>query len=260
MKIQILLTFLCSSCLFLEEGKEEQEIIPQEIEQCIINGNEINNIEGFNNALVALGPNYTNHGLCSGILVAPQLVLTAGHCGIGESSVVRFGVDTRNPTEEIKATMRIRHPNYPNPDLAFWVLKRPPITAKPYAKFGKAYVENYVTLFSFGSAKQEVKGPLRQADGFIVSEIIGDDTLTNSHNNTHLISFCENMMGEGGDSGAPFFNEYGEIISIYTHSLYGNNTFLYARSQIIYLEMEWINNVITSVIGEIIPQKRINAK
>jgi hypothetical protein len=95
-------------------------------------------------AIVRLDPD------CTGLLIAPRLVLTAASCANGGPLRVMVGTDATAPIEVIAATEEIEHPDYcvgrdcPDPpndvDLALWVLERPPVFALPYLHTAPAYV------------------------------------------------------------------------------------------------------------------------
>lgn len=218
--IIILILNFSSGCF----SAETEEI--DEIEQCVLNGSIINDkdyLKDYNRSIVGLSSADDEYSLGTGILVAPRLVLTAGHCGTCECSdmtikrnfVVRVGINSKDPIEEIPVIAEIEHPHYGegNPnigkencgggwgiDLGFWVLERPPTFAAPYANFGPTLKQDEITLFGFGVTKQnpEDKGYLRKGNGTVI-EI--------KENNRIYIKNNECIQSEGGDSGGPYFNE-----------------------------------------------------
>ena len=62
-------------------------------------------------AVVAVVSEALNLTLCTGALIGPRTVLTAGHCNFSNVSV-RFGSDAQAPTRKIAVTTTLVHPSY----------------------------------------------------------------------------------------------------------------------------------------------------
>jgi hypothetical protein len=254
--IIILVLNFSLGCLHVE-GEEIDEV-----EQCIYNGTILNDkdfVDDYNRSVVGLSSSYNSYSLGTGILIAPRLVLTAGHCGTCECSdmsvprdyVVRVGINSKYPIEEIPVIAELEHPHYGegNPnigkencgggwgiDLGFWVLERPPQYAFPYTKFGSVSEDDDLTLFGFGVALQnpEDKGYLRKGKGTVIKV---------NENNRIYISGNECIKTEGGDSGGAWFNEDGELVAIHSGSFRDSNVSI---AQMVYTQMDWINSLINS--------------
>jgi hypothetical protein len=102
----------------------------------------------INRAIVSL-----DGGACTGILIAPRLVLTSARCGDG-GGTVGTGIDAGDPLETIDA-IEIEYPGFcagedcgPETnqiDLALWVLARPPVHALPFWWHATAYRAGFLS-------------------------------------------------------------------------------------------------------------------
>lgn len=86
-----------------------------------------------------MDPNNPGRGFCSGALIAPDVVLTAGHCAGGTASddpalqsVFLAGIFNSDTAAERRIIRRIRHPAYrsdgihtPEDDVGLWFLDSP---------------------------------------------------------------------------------------------------------------------------------------
>jgi hypothetical protein len=78
------------------------------------------------NAVIGLAFDATSSSDCSGVLVAPNIVLTAKHCTEGESAsslYVLFGVDDEAPTLRARVAQKREHPTH---DVSLLTLSQPP--------------------------------------------------------------------------------------------------------------------------------------
>ncbi len=87
----------------------------------------------------AFDPNNPGRGFCSGALIAPDLVLTAGHCAGGtaspdpaQQSLFQAGIFNSDAVAERRIIARTRHPAYkidgqhrPDNDVGLWFLDSP---------------------------------------------------------------------------------------------------------------------------------------
>ncbi|MDB5218175.1 MAG: Alkaline serine protease [Myxococcaceae bacterium] len=67
--------------------------------------------DGADPAVVAIVSESLNITLCSGALIGPRTVLTAGHCNFTNVSV-RFGADAQIPDRSVAVTTTLVHPSY----------------------------------------------------------------------------------------------------------------------------------------------------
>lgn len=176
---------------------------------------------------------------CTGVLVAPTVVLTAAHCNTTGLAEVVIGADTLadgNGGERIRVTRRIEYPDW---DLSFDVLAlvlehpstRPP---RPLAT-GWAGIEiadgHEVTIVGFGAVDNEGKQfvlPLQEATTVIT------DALCTRASGCNLEARPAGELGAGGmgidscsgDSGGPLYvtGELGTFVAGLTSRSYDDAT------------------------------------
>lgn len=112
-----------------------------------------------------------NHSWCTGTLIGPRILITAGHC-VGSTAWASFG---RRVSEDglIRVTKQIRHPQYQKKDfvndIAVYVLEKPaPSTHRPAILYtGNLEMDQFVAIAGFGitifGGKNDT-GVLRQAE------------------------------------------------------------------------------------------------
>ncbi|PSL57194.1 trypsin [Saccharothrix carnea] len=113
---------------------------------------------------VAIGS--ANAWCCSGTLVSPNVVVTAGHCVDGGCGArVFFGKDVEFPEdgEVIRARTALAHPDYrpprPTGDIAVLVLERPAsITPRPIATREQLVGAAFVRLAGYGNTDVHSSG------------------------------------------------------------------------------------------------------
>ncbi len=67
--------------------------------------------DGADPAVVAVVSEALNLTLCSGALIGPRTVLTAGHCNFNDVSV-RFGADAQAPSRKVAVRTTLVHPSF----------------------------------------------------------------------------------------------------------------------------------------------------
>ena len=161
---------------------------------------------------------------CSGSLVEPDLVLTAGHCVTDQDERIEFGVGDVSAKRTVRTIARAVHPRYIEPrrnggfvfqgfDVALLRLERaidvPPVRIGASPRSGRVHAIGYgaTSYVERPDGKVEPRGigtERRAAEGFVVGV-----------NPTEM--FVRFELGSSacyGDSGSPLFDEDGRIVGV----------------------------------------------
>jgi secreted trypsin-like serine protease len=158
----------------------------------------------------------TSHGeLCSGVVVASELVLTAAHCLMAGGSIRVISLDRRFRNRTHKVASVLPHPSFqpgttprtqPGADIALVRLAQPlPADLRPLELGGRLTQGEAVTMAGFGLGSEKNKGSAR---------VLREATLVNAGNyttaNTVKVAVDPEHRGEvlgagacRGDSGGP---------------------------------------------------------
>jgi trypsin len=108
---------------------------------------------------VAVGTNF--QWCCTGTLVAPNVVVTAGHCQGGCSARVFFGTNVNTSGEIVPVKKAVRHPQYgiggKHNDLTVLILERDVKTVKPRKLATTTMVDkaHFIRAVGFGNTDPE---------------------------------------------------------------------------------------------------------
>jgi endonuclease G len=185
---------------------------------------------------------WSGYGGCTGTLIAPTVVLTAGHCVIGfdgPPNYVLINSITTSPSGGELIHVKSSH-EYPNSqgsiDAAILVLDNPSTTAPRAIATGwaKYDIQNgaSVAIVGFGTTDR---------DGMVESNVLREATTTITDFNCTKSSGCtsygrpDGELGAGGmgidtcpgDSGGPLYllTDYGNFVAGITSRAYSNNRY-----------------------------------
>lgn len=229
MKYLILLIIILLCSCENDSYRDSKQFDLFESQNCILNGDVVENMY-FGNFIVGLGMEKNGFAQCTGILISPRVVLTAGHCGGKETDLdVFIGPDSKNPYEIIAVSKVVRHPDV---DLGLWLLEYESGYTGFYSKFSSIEEYEFISVFGYGTEKElyENKGLLRVG--------IGVTFETDSKNLLHYRVAC-GAATEGGDSGGPIFDVKGNLVAIHLGVVY-RETYQEALGVVVEPYLEWI--------------------
>jgi hypothetical protein len=212
-------------------------------------------------------------GYCTGVVIAPTYVLTAGHCNPGVLGA-DFYINTSSNLMWIPIIKSIHHPS-PNTDLAILKLASPVPDGVPIYSLSQAplQVGTNITMVGYGQSGygdvgsfvydrsitlkrvgQNVVDIIDQGfdSNYFGFDFDGPDASTNVSGNLTLGNDIEAGLGVG-DSGGPSFISSGNALSVVgintniSGTVFGKN----GSGVEIYSSLDWINGVVTGSIPSI---------
>jgi hypothetical protein len=148
----------------------------------------------------AAGVHYNHDVGCTGVLIAPDVVLTAGHCTGGVRSVILDSTDYLVPGEEIGVAQQIEYPNsWSTYDIGVLLLEEAALTA-PRMIAQDCILEDYlydgapVTIVGYGAT--DIWGT--EYD----TKLIEAATTVADHDCSDISSGCNRSVSPGGELGA----------------------------------------------------------
>lgn len=219
----------------LNDSGERCENFIQEVESNVVNGTvTYQEDEDWN----AIGRSTTQvcgtwestgiFGCGTGILVAPRVILTVAHLFGNENTRVEEPIDNTarfksadGLLQKIPLDMSKEEDLENGQDLGILILEFPPSVSIPYWR-PSSELTNDMWLIGYGNG-DDGDDTLEKATGCSMS-----GPLYNSYDNSRMGSMdCECGMGEGGDSGAPVFNNKNEIVGLHKSSVGHSSDFIY---------------------------------
>jgi hypothetical protein len=211
--------------------------------QAIINGQPDVNRHPY------VGMVYSDEGRCSGTLISPTVVLTAGHCiqarlteGTSEEELpvyVTFEQNADRDPDDAYVGTPVTHPDYDGffPDVGVVILEDPVQEVTTYGKLPEANLvaglEKGASLTAVGYGVQDFEvgsGPPRPTGELTrykaTVRYLGTNGVDNGFGRHRFIKTKEGSAGQGGegtcfgDSGGPYFlNDQRTIVAVTSFGL-----------------------------------------
>ena len=255
--LSTVLAILCSSCV--DEGQHETALDNADVNR--VWGGEIvtsANDSEWSNAVADLDG-------CTGLLIAPRLILTARHCGMMPNASFRYFDQSGNmQVETIPMVEIIRAPIFDgfsgNADIKIFLLQYPPAGVKPYwnpiSDTDNSVGDQVLEVLGYGTGDGSTPGDtLRRGYNCTVTKDVLRFTYEWDYDNFDFWGVywdCSEpedwTVGEGGDSGASVFNQDGKMVALHVRSPEPENWGPYlawtdSNGKRPYID--WINSVIS---------------
>ena len=155
---------------------------------------------------------------CTGLLIAPHVVLTARHCG-SMAAATFFTYDNTGRASSDTIPIIDRHDFPDNADLSLRILDRAPMVRpywNPVLVDTNSIAGETIELAGYGGNGFDLHQAL---DCALVSDAYANNGDPTDLRFTYDCTYpFDDTNGTGGDSGAPVFLETGELVGVHTNS------------------------------------------